>query len=682
MPDSAEEPNPLLAALPPATDYITYLTIIEYNLTPEQLPTLHEVLQDATLTQNIGWDLVHLLLPLLPGSEECLSDVAMKGNPREVILKVTEALRLMRYADEREGESESEEEEGDVAVEEVLAKTRIGEMGEPSTATGPALPLPVLQFETLLSMLSTLHRRVKTKYPSRFLSTSLQAVLASYSNASSHMDELTAAVFKFVKTLSGTKRPHLPPRVSSSGNLIKMASNANEPDPEAQSEEPSKDEEKLSNRLLQSLITHVIEDYMISLSSTDDVPGLAWSSRVMEKLEPGKVVPGKPTFAEQFSQKEGLKARSSVVGQLVAVAQDLGLRSEDLFETLIDTSSEEVGIPGEESDPPASASDIPLSRIGSLFLFAARSVSKVLYGRPAPSIQLSIFPEHATILKSFVGTAGSANVGMEPEALLDVILCLGLLALEDNQIGEPEDDEQFAEYLQTVTLISANSPSPTLRYHAHYLSSTILRSHPSDLVRLSFIRDTLEHCPYENLKASAVGWLKGETLEANTQPSAQSHSHPHPSNQTQDAKVSPSTETEPELSIFATPIALSTLSPYLFPSLAPSLSPPLPIAEAWLNFRAELSFYLAILNFYYLLLSATFLHEALDIKGLTERADVVGDFLAPLREAVGRFRASLEGNRELAGEEGEGSEVALGELAIVEDGVERVERGVARLGLK
>ncbi|KAF2502216.1 DUF1760-domain-containing protein [Lophium mytilinum] len=666
---SGEEatPNPLLAALPPATDYITYLTIIEYNLTAEQLPTLHQVLQDATLTTNIGWDLVHLLLPLLPAAEECLQDVALKGNPREVILKVTEALRLMQYANPEAEEESEEEDEGEIAVEEVLRKTKL-EDGDGEKE----LPLPVLQFETLLSMLATLHRRVKTKYPSRFLSTSLQAVLASYSNAESHMDELTAAVVKFIKTLSGTKRPHLPPRVSSGNILQRTASQQTEPDPEAQSEGPSLDETKLSERLLQSLVTHVIEDYVVSLSSADDVPGLAWSSRLMEKLEPGKVVPGKPTFAEQFSKDEGLKGRSSVVGQLVAVAQDLGLDSRDLFQTFTDESTEEVGSPGEESDPPASANEIPLSRIGSLYLFTARSVGRVLYGRPPPRDDISIFPEHAKILRNFVGTAGTANVGLESEALLDAVLCLGLLALEENAIGEPSDDEEFAQYLQTITLISANSPSPTIRYHAHYLASTILRSHPEDLVRLSFIRDTLEHCPYENLKASAVGWLKGETLEANMPPSA--HSHPHPHQETEESKDS-------ETSIFATPIALTSLSPFLFPDLSHTLLPPVPISEAWATFRNELGFYLATLNFYYLLLSATFLHEALDIAGLTETADVGGSFLGPLRQAVAVFREGLKQGGELAAEEGEGEgrEKAVGELALVEDGVERVTVGISKL---
>lgn len=90
--------NPLLEAKPPATDYITYLTIVEYNLTLENLPVLHEVLQDTNLTTNIGWDLLHLLIPLLPASQQCLQDIARLGNPREVVLKVTEALRLLDFA--------------------------------------------------------------------------------------------------------------------------------------------------------------------------------------------------------------------------------------------------------------------------------------------------------------------------------------------------------------------------------------------------------------------------------------------------------------------------------------------------------------------------------------------------------------------------------------------------------
>lgn len=112
-----ESENPLVAALPPVSDYITYLTIVEYNLTPENLPVLQEVLKDEKLTTNIGWDLVHLLVPHLPDSEGCLREIARLGNPREVILKVTESLRLIDYESIEEDEDDDEDSEEGVATQ-------------------------------------------------------------------------------------------------------------------------------------------------------------------------------------------------------------------------------------------------------------------------------------------------------------------------------------------------------------------------------------------------------------------------------------------------------------------------------------------------------------------------------------------------------------------------------------
>ncbi|KAF2643986.1 DUF1760-domain-containing protein [Massarina eburnea CBS 473.64] len=675
MAEADQNENPLLAALPPATDYLTYLTLVEYNLSEENLPVLHQVLQDKELTINIGWDLVHLLLPLLPASEECLQDIAAKGNPREVILKVTEALRMLDFQD---GVEEVDSDHEPELVEVSKGKAPAVAVGESSTSpalsASKLLPLPFLKFEILLELLATLHRRVKTKYPSRFLATSLQAVLAAYNGASTHRDELTLSAVKFIKTLSGTKRPHLPLR-SSSGNLLRTFTNSSEPDPEAQPEPPTEEEQVLMNRLLQSFLTHIIEDYVLTLNSNDDVPGLAWSSRLMEKFEPQRVVPNKPKYADRFAEEEDLQSRTAIVGQLVALAQDLGLETEELIKTVMDPESEKQGIPSTEDEPPNSAEDIPLSNSGSLLLYTARVVKQTLYSSvgtdDSPSIR--IFPDHATILKNFIGALGQQTVGLEPEALLDAVLALGLVSLENNAVGEPQDDEAFAKYLQTTSIISANTPSPSLRYHAHYITSTILRSHPSDLVRLTFIRDTLEHCPYENLKASAVSWLKGETLEANPNP-------PHPP------------ASDEASSIFATPVALQTTSPFLFPDLTHSFNTTIAISDAFMQFRQELGFYLATLNFYYLLLSARPLHENLDIKGLHEKSGMEGHFLTPLKEVCGRFKESLKEGGELRIAEGgnadaEGESIADKEslvqaqmdIELLEHVLKGVDAGVAKI---
>jgi hypothetical protein len=651
------EEHPLLAARPPATDHITYLTIVEYNLTEENLPVLHQVLQDPELTANIGWDLIHLLLPLLPASEECLQDIATKGNPRECVLKVTEALRLLEF-EQFHQETDDEEEE---AGEEGGVELKVPDVGVGESSTSPAFPrtvlppLPVLKFEILLNLLATLHKRVKTKFPSRFLSTSLQAVFVAFNRATSHQEELTLAAIKLVKTLSGTKRPHLPSRRSSGNLLSRTNTNESQADPEAQNETPNVDETTLVNRLLQSFITHILEDYVLSLTSDDDVPGLSWASRLMEKYEPSRI-PNKPNYqkyADRFAEDEDLRSRTAILGQVVALAQDLGLKTVELVSTILDSEVEKRGVPGTEDEPPATAADIPLSRTGALILYTARNVKQELYAAAQGDDRssLSIFPDHATILKNFVGALGPQTVGLEPEALLDIILALGLIALENNNVGEPQDDESFAQYLQTVSLISANTPSPSLRGHAHYLTTTILRSHPHDLVRLTFIRDTLEHCPYENLKASAVSWLKGETLEANG---------PH---------VGPEDDTQ--TSIFATPVALQTVAPYLWPDLSTHYaSLTVEVSDSWMQFRQELGFYVAALNFYYLLLQAQHLHEPLAVKSLD-----VAQYVGPLKDVAARFQKELAEGGELGAvvEEGEAREQALADVGLLQKVIEWTE---------
>jgi hypothetical protein len=654
----SEDQSPWFQLKPPVTDYMTYLTFIEHNLREENLPILHKVLQDTELNVGIGWDLVHLLIPLVPASDECLLDVARLGNPREVVLKVTEALRLLEFEEVQDSSDESD-------IEEKLKNAAIAESSKAGSSNNPPalepiLPLPIQQFRVLLSMLSVLHPRIKTKYPSRFLSTTLQGVLTAYSRSSQCQEELTYEVVKFVNTIAGSKRPHLPPRTRSS-QILSSYSEIAAPDPEAQKEHPSNEETSMQKRLLQSFLTHILEDYMLSLKSSHDVPGMGWASRLQEKLHPERTpkLPGKVSFTEQFGRSETLKVSSATVGSIVALAQDLDLGSKELYDVIVDPKPEITGQEESEDEPPTSPSDIPVSKSGALFLLAARKAIEVLHDRPASTPDIPIFPDHAIIVENFLGGAARSSMGLEPETLIDAVLFLGLLALENDAVGEPESDEDFCQYLQNTSLLSANTPSPNLRYNAYYLTSTVLRSHPHDLVRLSFIRDTLEHCPYENLKTSAVGWLKGETIEANP---------PNP----------PPLSDSDTPSIFATPVAISTISPFLFPDLTERLSGP-SLSDSYTQFKADVSFYLAALNFYYLLLVAKHLHEPLDVAGFHKKSNIAESYLAPLRSATGKFREGLKSGGELY--DGEESEFALKELDILEDVISRVENGAKALKL-
>lgn len=651
--------HPFVEAIPPATDYVTYLTLIEYNLKREDLSLLDELLQDERLTTNIGWDLVLLLLPLLPDSEPCLRTIARQGNPREVILKATEALRIIKW--ESDGESEDDD-------EEVSANAK-PDGGSATTGPEPAkITLPAQQFTTLLDMLSILHLRIKTKYPSRFMSTSLQAALAAYNDVPSTIDPrpLINALAGLVQTLSGSRRPALPPR-QNTGNAGRTASDA-EPaatDPEAQAGTVSDDDGPIQKRLLHSFVTHLLEQYVSNLDTNaipEDAPGLLLSGRVFETSFPLKKVPGRKTWLEKSKSMSAIQQRDDGIRKLIALVTLVELEHDDLLRASTQvpkpTTSNEI-----EEDPPSSAEDIPLSACGCLIILADEQTSTALSAEKKQKKHVRIFPEQAAAIKQVIGTAeagGMGTAGTEPEAIIDAVLALGLIALEHNEVGELNDDEIFMQYLQTVSLLSANSPSPSLRFHAHILTSTVLRSHPSDMVRLTFIRDTLEHCPYENLKTSAVSWIKAETLEAN------------PPN---DASKDDETR-----SVFASPVALEAVGVFLFPDLTQEMTTT-NLSETWTKFKMSLGFYLASLNFYYLLLAAKHLRAPLQVASLHQQHDIEGSMMGPLRQASQNFRKSLQSGT-LAVEEGEqGVHAAMLDLDILDDVLDRVEQGVIDLNV-
>jgi len=279
MADSSKAIEALKESLPPATDRFTYLTIIEQFLSPDILPTLNDILQDAQLTQDIGWDLVDMLLPL-PGCEPCLETVARLGNPREVILKVLEALEGLQEITE----------DGDEAEEQ--------EAGSDTNR----------RFITLVGMLAILHKRIKTKHPSRFLASSLQTVYRTYRPN----QEMTASVINLVHSLSAKSRPQLPSRKSSvnvanpdqDGNTSKNA-----PDPEAEQEE-APTEDVFQEKLLLSFVTCIIESYV-------NANDMEWSRRLLEFYSPDKLIPGKKTALKAFREDQELLSRDSIVGHLV-----------------------------------------------------------------------------------------------------------------------------------------------------------------------------------------------------------------------------------------------------------------------------------------------------------------------------------------------------------------------------
>ncbi|KAG4414551.1 hypothetical protein IFR04_012299 [Cadophora malorum] len=545
---------------PPVTDPITYLTILETHMSPEILPTLNDILQDAELTQSIGWDLIHLLLPM-PGSQRCLDTIARLGNPREVVLKVTESMQLLDL--DEEDEEEKEKEAG----------------SEPSSTD---------KFCLLVNLLAILHPRIKTKNPSRFLSTSLMAILSSYRPS----NEATLAVISFVHTISGKKRPSLPGRKSSLNIPVTTSSTSGPlaPDPEAQDEDPA--EAAIQQKLLQSFVTHVLEEYI-------NMNTLEWAARLQEHFDPRMVVPVRKSLGETYKDDPALVTRTAIVGQLVALSRDLGLSDfATLFDSIYKTDSHTAEY---ETEYPSSPSEIPLSQAGSLFLITSSIFSSVLFESKVALPKLTIFPDHAKLIQLFIGTGGPGSIGSEETGVIDAVLALGLWLENDNNfVAGPLEDEDFLQHLQSVSLLSANTPSPTLRYAAHVLTSSILHAHPMDRLRLTFISDTLEHCPYESLKGSAVSWLKEELITAHTRGSENA---------------------------FASTVALAAAQPYLFPDTSPLADAS--DDELLQEMEQSFPFHMAVVNFLYFIGGKTYSHLVpAGMLGVVEEI-----YLGPLRLA-------------------------------------------------
>ncbi|KAK4200470.1 YAP-binding/ALF4/Glomulin [Triangularia verruculosa] len=529
--DPAKAITAIRDARPPATDRFTYLTIVESNLSPEVLPTLNEVLQDAGLTQEIGWDLVYNLVSL-PGSSSCLQTIARLGNPREVILKVLETLELL-------GEEEGYEADDEV---ETTQEKKKGEVTKTE------------KFITLMGMLAILHGRIKTKYPSRFLAQTLQTVLGAYEAES---EEMTAAVINLVHSLSGKRaRPPLPSR-KSSVNVVNLDVEGdrgkNAPDPEAddvkegdgQTEDP--DETELQQKLLLSFATCILERY----ANRND---LAWAGRLVEFYEPERIVPGRKTLMAAFREDEGLLAKDGIVGKLVALIGDLGLKtcSKTFLKHMCEGPLHNNPLAGSEDFE--SADQVKLSTGGAVCLVAYWVFSSTIFDADHPQPEMNIFPDHYAVLDKFLQDDAHTQIQQSP-GTVEALVTVGLWLHSNNFIStnpntpltnpttSPEDPtSDFMRYIHLVTLIALFHPKLHVRNAASTLAGQVLHSDPSDDDRLKVLYDLLENCTFASLKARAIAWLREELISAST------------------AKLHQPT-------VFSTPQALETVQYVVFPSL-------------------------------------------------------------------------------------------------------------------
>lgn len=565
----------LLESKPPATDPLTYLTIVGEFMSPEILPTLHELLQDVKLTQDIGWNLVAMLIPV-KGSEKCLQTVAQLGNPREVILTVHEALENSANEEDKEDENDEAEESGRSE-----------------------------RFITLLGMLGILHKRLRFKRASRFVHATLEAVYNAYEPGN---PEMTAAIISLVRSLSGGTRPPLPTR-KSSAPLDTAFKNSdpgkNAPDPEGlETDQPAPSEEALTKRLLQSFITCIIEAYA-------NTAGLQWSARLLEFYNPERIV-ARNSVMQAFKEQEELAQRDALIGQLAALARDLGLSSikelslEEIFEGPLVEEPLKAELDVEE---PAA---VKLSTGGIWCLIGYWLFSSEIFDAGHDMIQMTMLPDHVRLLKRFL------NDDVDPQAQItgnggtaEALLVMGLWL--DNAKRVLSDDtvaSDFMEYHHLLTLISVFHPSLPARNAANSLAGLVLHADPDDRGRLKILEDLLENCIFSALQASAVTWLREELIIA------------------QKTKAD---------SVFASPDAIESLQYLIFPDLSGLREKD--AAALWDFWAQNHPYHLQVANF------GLFLFKGSDFKHLVPGgagAAIENRYVEPLLEAAKTLKAAVE----------------------------------------
>ncbi|KAK2592095.1 YAP1-binding protein 1 [Conoideocrella luteorostrata] len=471
-PTTEEVIQRLKESRPPATDRFTYLTIVDKSMSPEILPTLHEILQDVELTNDIGWDLVEMLIPT-PGSEGCLETIARLGNPREVILKVLQVMETTT------GEGEN------------------GSVGN-------------THFVTLCGMLGILHKRLQVKAPSRFLHTTLDTVYRSYDPNS---PESTAAIILLLQNLSAQKRPPLPSRQSSTvlerplhaADAVESA-----PDPEAEkTDEPNADETRIMNHLLQSFITCVIEAFVNSNN-------LEWAGRVLEYTYPQRIVPGRKTMMQAFNEVDELRAKDALVGQLAAVAGDLGFTKMKFSELREILEAPVCRDPLAIEFDPSNVDEIKISGGGLLCLIAYWVFAADIFDADQPHPDMYIFPDHQVLLKHYIGDDPQTEILSNP-GTIEALVVLAVWLDGQKKIaagGETGSDAKgnYMPYHHLVTLISVFHPNLRVRNASTVIAGVVLHSDPDEDDRLAILEDLLENCMFSSLQACAVTWLREEII--------------------------------------------------------------------------------------------------------------------------------------------------------------------------
>ncbi|KPI38269.1 uncharacterized protein AB675_12124 [Cyphellophora attinorum] len=632
--------SPITAALPPNTDYITYLTILEYQLNPSNLALLNNVLKkdDGTLAKEIGWDLLRLVLPMLneapSEARECLELIAKQGNPREVVVRIAEELeKLGQSLDDVESDDSVSEEEGDDGLPTFAGeapRVHLGQMKLDGMPEAEKMPSPqpdamperfqrhgsddVLVFHALLSMLSVVHPRIKTQYPSRFLATSLPAALSAYRRMPITTGT-TEIVLRCLNSLAGRQRPPVPLRPSATEQSQTQHGQAPLPDPEAPQEAQagtnvaSQSEKDIIKRLLQAVMLEALDEYVASLQG-DGLASMLWTRRLRESAQRKTILtaPGKPTAIDIFTIPP-FNNRDVLMRKFVSLSDVLEINAEAQIERILNPPSisaqDNDALETESEEPseyPTSPSQIPFPTTGVVLMLAASQFARD--AKTDSAIDLRAIAQLFNVTTPFSDSPKIPSPGIH-----DALHSLILRSITSQPSGISSlGSNPYIRILSILTQAFTITPDIQSRDDAHYLATKLLQIQPDSALRLTAIKQTLKceavtqlrptgglqtvplATPFTEgaLKAVGINWLKDDLL-ASLQGAAATADKVESSRQPLEAKILQEDD---------------TLKALLFGSNIPS--PPADDAKddsAVSKILLALPYYIALLNFCTVLIS-------------------------------------------------------------------------------
>ena len=527
QPNQPTVEDPLVAGLPPAMDHITYLTLLEYQLTPQNLPTLNRLLRgdDGALASEIGWDLLKLVLPILrvnqESAQDCLDIIARRGNPREVIVRVSEELERLGQHEDDHGDNEAVDNQ--TAFEGEAPPVHLGQMtleGKTKPVTEdatsqtddkaeadmieethvPGIANDEITFSALVSMLPPLHSRIKTKHPSRFLATSLPAALSAFRRLS--MSETTTSAFlKTLTSLGGTKRPPLPPRVSTTDLLKSNSMPAPLPDPESKTADAPDDtdtilEASINERLLQAVLLEVFEERTVV--SMEDHPPLTAQLRL--KLEPQSLLSTRRAEIESLASNEAVQIFDKTQAAFTAAAKTLKL---DLLSEITNALKSPAEIE-EVGEYPTSPAHIPLSTLGLLLLYSSEQVARLSKTTELTNPPPEIFEA----LRNIVVQKDSEDYNKIKDSMPAIDNVLSLIYLSRSSEASQSHLLNIVDYLLDVC---TSCPDVDLRDNAYHITTHLIHGRLDRASRTTVLRKLVTG-ENEQLRSIAVNWLKDEVF--------------------------------------------------------------------------------------------------------------------------------------------------------------------------